>query len=70
MFKPRADRKKRVLGRLLWLAAISNQASHDVNETVDRTAMAQRLNPRDVFELIYDTFEDGSFAQKEFVHER
>ena len=47
---------------LLWLMAIGDQASNDVDETVDWAAMTRMLNLRDVLELIHDTFNDGSFA--------
>ena len=50
--------------------AISDQASNNVNETVDRAAVAGMLNLRDIFELIDDAFNDGPFAQKQFIHPR
>ena len=50
--------------------AISDQAGNDVAETVDWTAMASMLNLRDVLELIHDAFNDGSFAQEQFIHPR
>jgi hypothetical protein len=48
--------------------AIGDQASHNVDETVDRTAMTSMLNLRDVLELIDDAFNDSPFAQEQFVH--
>ena len=49
---------------------ISDQASNDIDETVDRAAMTGMLNLRDVFELIHHAFNDGSFPQEQFVHPR
>jgi hypothetical protein len=59
-----------VQGRLLWLMAIGNQAGNDIDETMDWAAMAGMLNLRDIFELIYDAFDDGPFAQEQFVDPR
>jgi hypothetical protein len=44
--------------------AISDQASNNIDETIDRAAMTSMLNLGDVFELVDHTFNDGSFAQK------
>ena len=49
---------------------IGDQAGNDVDETINGAAMASMLNLRDVFELIDDAFDDGSFAQEQFVHPR
>ncbi len=46
---------------------IRNQACDQVNQEVDGTTMARMLDLRDVFELISDGLDDGSFAQEELV---
>ena len=43
---------------------VGDQASNDVDETVDRAAMAGVLNLRDVLELINHALDDSSFAQE------
>ena len=48
--------------------AIGDQASNDIDETVDGAAVASMLNLRNVFELIHHALNDGPFAEKEFVH--
>ena len=50
--------------------AIGDQASNNVDETVDGATMAGMLNLRYVLELIDYTFNDGSFTQKQFVQYR
>jgi len=50
--------------------AIGDQAGKDIDETIAWAAMASMLNLRDIFELINDAFEDGTFAQEQFVHQR
>jgi len=40
---------------------ISDQTGNDIDEAVGRTAMAGMLDLRDVFELIHNTFNDGTF---------
>src|SRR5512145_328376 len=50
--------------------AIGDQASNDIEETVDRATMASMLNLGDVFKLIDNAFNDGSFAQEELVYQR
>ena len=41
---------------------IGNQACDQVDQEVDGAAMARMLDLRDVFELISDGLDDGSFA--------
>ena len=50
--------------------AKSSQAGNDIDEAVDWAAMASMLNLRDIFELIHHAFNDGAFAQEQFVHQR
>jgi hypothetical protein len=50
--------------------AISDQAGDDIDETVGQAAMTSMLNLRNVFELIDYTFNDGSFAQEQFIDQR
>lgn len=52
---------------LFGLMAVGDQPCDQVDQEVDGTAMARMLDLRDVFELICDGLDDGSFAQKEFV---
>ena len=49
--------------------AIGDQTGNDVDEAVDRAAMAGMLNLRDIFELIDNAFDNGRFAQEQFVYE-
>jgi hypothetical protein len=41
---------------------VGDQASQDVDEAVDWTTMPGVFNLRDVFELIHNTLNDGTFA--------
>ncbi len=47
--------------------AVGNEPCDQVDQKVDGAAMARMLNLRDVFELIGDGFDDGAFAQEQFV---
>ena len=49
--------------------AIGDQAGDDIDETVGQAAMTSMLNLRNVFELIHDTLNDGSFAQDQFINQ-
>ncbi len=49
--------------------AISNQATKQVDQEVDRTAMARMLDLRNVLELINNRFHDGAFAQEKLIQE-
>ncbi len=42
--------------------AVGDQPSDQVDQEVDRAAMARMLNLRDVFELVRDGLDDGAFA--------
>jgi len=44
--------------------AIGDQASNDIDETVDGATMTGMLNLRDVLELIDHAVNDGAFAQE------
>jgi hypothetical protein len=60
-----------VNGRLSWLPHISNEFSqHDVEDKVERAAMARMLNLGLVLELIVDGFDDIAFAEQELVEQR
>lgn len=48
--------------------AVSDQASDNVDESIDRAAMARMLDLRNVLELINDAFNDGSFSKQKLVH--
>ena len=50
--------------------AIGNQAGNDIDEAVSRTAVTGVLNLGDVFELIHDTLDDGTFPEKQLVYQR
>ncbi len=47
--------------------AVGNEPGNQVDQEVDRAAVAGMLNLTDVFKLIIDGLNDGSFAQEEFV---
>ena len=47
--------------------AVSDEACDQIDQEVDRAAMARVLNLRDVFELISDGLDDGTLAQEELV---
>ena len=46
---------------------IGNEPCDQIHEEVDGTAMAGMLDLTDVFELVIDGLDDGSFAQEELV---
>lgn len=52
---------------LFGLMAVGDETCDQIDQEVDRAAMARMLNLRDVFELIGDGLDDGSFAQQELV---
>ena len=49
--------------------AVGNQPCDQVDQEVDGATMARMLDLRDVFELISDGLDDGSFSEKEFAHQ-
>ena len=55
---------------LLNIRQLMDDTKCYVDEAVHRFAVAGMFNLRDVFELIYDTFNDGPFPQKELVDQR
>jgi hypothetical protein len=50
--------------------AVSNQASNNIDESVDRAMVASMLDLRNIFELVNHTFNDGTFSKQELVHQR
>jgi len=42
---------------------ISNQSGNNIDEGIDRAAMASMFNLRNVFELIHHTLNDGSLPE-------
>jgi len=60
--RDQSGQSTQVESRLLALMAISNQAAHEIDQEVDRTAMGRTLNLRNVPELVDDGFRDSSFA--------
>ena len=53
--------------RFLGLQAISNQASKQIDQEIERAAMARVLNLGNILELVIDGFNDGAFTQEELV---
>ena len=49
------------------MQTISDQASNNIDEEVDWTAMPGMLDLRNILELVDDTFNNGSFAQEKLV---
>ena len=49
--------------RFLGLAAVGNQAAHQIHEEIHWAAMARVLNLRDIFELVDDCLDNGAFSQ-------
>src|SRR5690242_19400353 len=49
---------------------VGDQATHQVDQEVDRRAMARVLDLRNVLELIDDRLDNRSFAQKQLVKQR
>ena len=49
---------------------IRDQTGNDIDETVGRAAMTSMLDLRNVLELIDNTFNNGSFAQEQFIEPR
>ena len=47
--------------------AVVDEACDQIDQKVDRTAMARMFDLTDVFELIVDGPGDGAFAEKELV---
>jgi hypothetical protein len=44
---------------------VSNEPCDQIDQEIDGAAMARMLNLTDVFELIGDGFDDGTFAEKD-----
>ena len=53
--------------RFLGLVTIGDEAAEEIDEEVDGAAMAGVLNLRNVLELVEDGFDNGAFAQQEFI---
>ena len=49
------------------MVGIGNQAGDEINEEIEGATMPGMLNLTDVFELVIDGFDDGSFAQQNLV---
>jgi hypothetical protein len=47
--------------------AVCNQSTEDVNETVERTAMARVLDLRNVLELVDDGLDNRALARHQLV---
>lgn len=50
--------------------AVCNQATDEIDAEIEGTAVTGVLNLRNVLELVGDSFNDGAFAQEQFVTER
>ena len=46
---------------------IGDQPGEQINQEIDGTAMTRMFNLRNVFQLVIDRFDEGAFAQQEFV---
>ncbi len=57
-------------GWFLGLMAISNQATQEVYQKVDWTAMTRMFNLRNILELVDDGFGNGALAKQKFIHQR
>ncbi len=53
--------------RFLGLMTVSDQAGEEIDDEIDRIAVARMLNLRDVFRLVVDRFHNGPFAQQGLV---
>ena len=49
------------------LMAVGNEPSNQMNDKIDRTAMARMLDLRDILELIDNGLDNRPFAQQELV---
>ena len=54
-------------GWLLWLMAIGNQSTQDVDKAVDWRTLARMLNLRTVLQLVNDRFDDGALAEQQTI---
>ncbi len=52
---------------LLGLVAGGDEPSHQIDQEVDRAAMARMLDLTDVLELVVDRLDDRPFAQQQLV---
>ena len=57
-------------GGFLGLPSVGNDTRQDVDEKVDRAAMARVFDLRLVLELIVDGFDNVALAQQQFVDQR
>jgi hypothetical protein len=53
--------------RFFVLMAVGNKPSNQMNDKIDRTAMARMLDLRDILELIDNGLDNRPFAQQELV---
>ena len=49
--------------RLFELKAVSNESCDQLDDKVERAAMARMLDLRDVLELVVDSLHDGALTQ-------
>ena len=49
--------------RLFVLMAVSNQASYQMDDKIDRATVTRMLNLRNILELVNDGLDDHAFAQ-------
>jgi hypothetical protein len=52
---------------LFCLMTVGEKPSNQMNDKVGRAAMARVLNLRDIFELVNDRFNDGTFAYEKLI---
>lgn len=50
------------------MIAIGNQPRQQIHQEVKTTAVTRMLNLTNVFELVIDRFNDGSFTQQNLIH--
>ena len=51
-----------IQGRVFGLKTVSNQPGDEIDQEVERAAMAGMLNLGNIFELVVDSLDDGAFA--------
>lgn len=54
-------------GGFLWLMTVGGQAGEEMNEDVERAAMAAVLDLADVLELVVNALDERPFAQQQLV---
>lgn len=56
--------------RFFGLAAVGNQATHQIDEEIHWAAMARVLNLRDIFELVNNCLNNGAHPQQNLIEDR